>query len=82
MLILTYRTAQKIKEIHVIKKREGYVYDDNDVRFESISDVFKLAIYCMIASMLCGCVGISGGSVLGPLFLSYNMIPLVMGATN
>ena len=36
----------------------------------------------MIAAILCGCTGIAGGMVLAPLFLSYNMHPLVMGATN
>jgi len=36
----------------------------------------------MIAAILAGCTGIAGGMVLAPLFLSYNMLPLVMAATN
>jgi len=36
----------------------------------------------MIAAVLCGCTGIAGGMVLGPLFLKYNMIPQVMSGTN
>ena len=32
--------------------------------------------------MLCGMTGIAGGMVIGPLFLSYKMIPQVMSATN
>jgi len=36
----------------------------------------------MIAATLCGCTGIAGGMVLGPLFLAYNMVPQVMSGTN
>jgi uncharacterized membrane protein YfcA len=36
----------------------------------------------MIAAGLCGMTGIAGGMVLGPLFLTYNMIPSVMSGTN
>jgi len=31
---------------------------------------------------LCGCTGLAGGMVLGPLFLTYNMVPKVMSGTN
>jgi len=41
-----------------------------------------LPIFCAIAAILCGCTGIAGGMVLGPLFLKYNMIPQVMSGTN
>lgn len=36
----------------------------------------------MIAAILSGISGIAGGMIIGPLFLSYNMLPQVMGATN
>lgn len=36
----------------------------------------------MIAAMLCGMTGIAGGMVLGPLFLTYNMVPQIMSGTN
>jgi len=36
----------------------------------------------MIAAILCGLTGIAGGMVLGPLFLTYNMLPSVMSSTN
>lgn len=32
--------------------------------------------------MLCGMTGIAGGMVLGPLFLTYNMVPQIMSGTN
>lgn len=44
--------------------------------------IIKLSIFCMIAATLCGFTGIAGGMVLGPLFLSYNMVPQVMAGTN
>ena len=36
----------------------------------------------MLASVLCGCTGMAGGLVLGPLFLKYGMIPQIMSSTN
>jgi len=72
----------KVKRIHEIKIRDGYQYDANDTRFDQLKDVFMLSFFCMIASILCGCTGIAGGMVLGPLFLKYNMLPQVMGGTN
>ena len=36
----------------------------------------------MVATILCGLTGYGGGMVLGPLFLTYNMVPLVMSGTN
>jgi len=44
--------------------------------------IIKLAVFCAIAATLCGFTGIAGGMVLGPLFLSYNMVPEVMAGTN
>jgi len=44
--------------------------------------IIKLAAFCAIAATLCGFTGIAGGMVLGPLFLSYNMVPEVMAGTN
>jgi len=41
-----------------------------------------MATACFIAALLCGCTGIAGGMVLGPLFLKYDMIPQVMSGTN
>jgi hypothetical protein len=49
--------------------KECYNYDENDLRFENLSKIIKLAIYCMIAAVLTGICGIAGGMVLGPLFL-------------
>lgn len=52
------------------------------MRFETTSKIINLAIFCMIAAVLCGMTGIAGGMVLGPLFLTYNMVPQIMSATN
>jgi len=42
----------------------------------------KLSIFCMIAAILSGICGIAGGMIIGPLFLSFGMLPQVMGGTN
>ena len=82
MCLLTYYNVNRVQNIHEIKVKEGYKYDENDYRFESASDILKLCFFCFIAAGLCGMTGIAGGMVLGPLFLTYNMIPEVMSGTN
>ena len=82
MIALTAHAAKRVKKIHEIKEDQGYRFDENDMRFEKTADLIKLALFCMIAAALCGMTGIAGGMVLGPLFLSYNMVPSVMAGTN
>ena len=66
----------------MIKNRDGYKFDKNDYKFNSSYDIGMLCFFVFIASGLCGMTGIAGGMVLGPLFLTYNMIPSVMSGTN
>jgi len=82
MILMTVWAVKNINRLHEIKARDGYKFDPNDTKFEKISDIAMLAFFCMIAAVLCGCTGIAGGMVLGPLFLKYNMIPQVMSGTN
>ena len=72
----------KVEANHLIKQAQGYKFDANDLKFKSVFDVIKLCFFCMIAAGLCGMTGIAGGMVLGPLFLTYNMIPQMMSGTN
>ena len=67
--------VSKVSKIQEVKQAEGYNFDVKDVRFDGVKDVIKLAFFCMIAAVLCGCTGIAGGMILGPLFLTYNMVP-------
>lgn len=73
---------RRIDNIHHLKIEHGYEFDDADLKFETTQKIIKLAFFCFIAAILCGCTGIAGGMVLGPLFLSYNMLPSVMSGTN
>lgn len=82
MIAMTWYGVKRVKRIHEIKEAQGYEFDPQDMRFETTEKVVKLAIYCMIAAILCGMTGIAGGMVLGPLFLTYNMVPQVMSGTN
>lgn len=82
MLLMTVWSVIRVNRLHAIKTRDGYKFDPNDTKFEKVSDIAMLAFFCMIAAVLCGCTGIAGGMVLGPLFLKYNMIPQVMSGTN
>lgn len=67
--------VQRVAYFNRIKKRDGYVYHCADLQFESLRDVLKMSLVCMVAAILCGLTGIAGGMVLGPLFLSYGMLP-------
>lgn len=71
-----------IDNIHEIKNKNHYNWDEKDMRFHQRSDIIKMALACMTASILCGMTGIAGGMVLGPLFLKYNMVPIIMSSTN
>jgi len=71
-----------IDHIHEIKNRCHYNWDEKDMRFHNRMDIVKMALACMLASILCGMTGIAGGMVLGPLFLKYNMVPIIMSSTN
>ena len=72
-ITLTLVMGCQTRNNHHVKKCMGYKYDEEDIIFESVGDVLKVSITCMIAAVLCGCTGIAGGMVLGPLFMSYGM---------
>jgi hypothetical protein len=65
-----------------VKTDNAYAFHPDDIQFHQPKDVIKLCFFCSIAAVLCGMTGIAGGMVLGPLFLSYNMIPQIMSNTN
>lgn len=81
-LVVTIWAVRDTVSTHEIKERDGYKFVASDIIFSKTPDVVKLAFFCAIAAVLCGMTGIAGGMVLGPLFLSYNMLPQVMSATN
>ena len=82
MLLLTVYSVRSVKHAHEIKNRDGYSFHPNDMKFDSLYSLIKISVVCFIAAVLCGLTGIAGGMVLGPLFLSYNMLPTVMSGTN
>lgn len=82
MIYMTSVSVNRIKRIHEVKNEQGYTFHEKDMRFDSIYKIINLALFCMIAAILCGMTGIAGGMVLGPLFLTYNMVPQVMSGTN
>lgn len=73
MIVMTYFAVKEVDNIHKKKEELGYVFDSQDYKFKSVGEIVKLAIFCMIAAILCGATGIAGGMVLGPLFLTYDM---------
>lgn len=81
-LISTYFNAKELRRVHMVKRRDGYVYDPNDITFEDNKSMIQVIIYCFIAGVLGGIVGIAGGIILGPLFLHLGMRPTVVANTN
>ena len=75
MLALTWVQVKRINRVHRDKENYGYKFAPNDLKFETMGKIIKLSVFCAIAATLCGFTGIAGGMVLGPLFLSYNMVP-------
>jgi uncharacterized membrane protein YfcA len=80
--LTTYLSANQIRYIHIIKRRDYYEFDENDIHFEKKSTVVFLISMCFLAGMLSGILGIAGGTIMSPLFLSLNMLPSVTAATN
>jgi hypothetical protein len=82
VVMQTAWAVRKIAQINAVKAKDGYEYHSSDIYFKTLRDVLKMSLTCMVAAICCGLTGIAGGMVLGPLFLSYGMLPQVMGATN
>jgi len=83
MLTITWYSVKRIEALHATKEDKGYNFDEKDTRFkDGICSIATLAAACLVAALLCGCTGIAGGMVLGPLFLKYNMHPQIMSGTN
>ena len=74
--------AKRTNRANQVKKQFGYKGDVDDITFNNFAEIMKTALVCMFAATLCGCTGIAGGMVLGPLFMKMGMKPSVMSATN
>ena len=81
-LILTIYEAHTLRLIHYRKKLFGYKYDPTDLTFSDNKTIIKVVIICHIAGILGGVVGIAGGIILGPVFLTLGMLPQVTASTN
>lgn len=78
----TVRASRDVQDIHKIKRYEDYERDEADLHFEDRKVVKKLVLGCFLSGILSGILGIAGGTIMGPLFLSLKMIPEVVSATN
>jgi hypothetical protein len=71
-----------VDKMHAVKNRDHYNWDEKDLRFHNKIEILKVSLACGLAALLCGLTGIAGGMILGPLFLKYGMVPMVMSSTN
>ena len=68
-VVSTLYNAKQLKKIHAVKRRDGYDYDPADFKFDSNKSIVKIVVFCFIAGLLGGIVGIPGGIILGPMLL-------------
>ena len=66
----------------MIKRRDGYDYDSKDLRFNNNKDIMTCVLTCFFAGLMGGIVGIAGGIILTPLFISMGMITEVLQGTS
>jgi uncharacterized membrane protein YfcA len=78
----SYLNAKDVMRIHEIKRRDGYEFDKNDLKFDNNKAIIKIMAYTFIAGLLGGIVGIGGGIILSPLFLQMGMLPTIVANTN
>jgi hypothetical protein len=71
--VSTVIVANQVEDNSQTKSYFDIKGDDEDIQFNSFTDVIKIALICCVAAAICGCTGIAGGMVLGPLFMSYGM---------
>jgi Sulfite exporter TauE/SafE len=76
------KKSKEIREIHRIKNRDDYDFDDADLDFEKSEKIRYLVLSCFAAGVLSGILGIAGGVIMSPLFLSMGMLPQVVASTN
>lgn len=81
-LITTIWNAKTVRGIHKIKRAENYEFDENDIHFDNNKMIFYLVFMCFISGILSGILGIAGGTIMSPLFLTLGMLPSVIAATN
>lgn len=60
----------------------GYNYDQGDLRYDDNKTIIKVVVIVFFASIMGGVVGIAGGMILGPVFLTLGMHPIVAAGTN
>jgi len=65
----SYVNAKEIRRVHDIKRRDGYEFDANDIKFDDNKSIMKVIAYTFVAGLLGGIVGIGGGIILSPIFL-------------
>ena len=82
MSLMQVYAIQKVRWNNHIKLRDGYIYDETDIKFKNMNEIIQLSGVCMFAAILCGLTGLAGGMVISALFFHYNMLPQVIVNTN
>ena len=81
-LASTIFNAIYLRNKHLFKIKHNYAFADTDIRFDSNLEILRITFFCFFAGALGGTIGLAGGLVLNPLFLSLGLPPLVVSATN
>lgn len=65
---------------HKYRVRIGFPFSEHDVNWDYCAAI-KHQFYGLISGIICGCLGLGGGTLLGPLFLTLNYHPNMIRAT-
>ena len=78
----TIKEAKALREIHRKKRYYGYDYDPSDFCYDDNKTIYKVIFIVFFAGIMGGLVGIAGGMILAPVFLTLGMLPVVVSGTN
>ena len=73
-ILLSLQFTSDIISQHKYRIKIGFPFSEHDVDWDYNSAI-KHQIYGFFSGVICGCLGLGGGTLLGPLFLHLNFHP-------
>ncbi|KAF0714791.1 Aste57867_3697 [Aphanomyces stellatus] len=81
LVLITYRMGQNLRLRNRLKVLSKAVFADGDVHWTRTKTQVVFPIYCVLAGIAAGLLGIGGGMVKGPVMLENGILPPVQAST-
>jgi len=78
---ITLSNASILRKTYADKLRVGYTFLEGDAIWDAHTTT-ELPLFCTLAGVAAGMLGIGGGMIQGPLMLEMNMTPAISAATS